>query len=391
VERLSSIQEALQEARLDGWLLYDFHNRDQISYRILGLDSGKMSTRRWYYFIPSRGEPRKLCHSVEPHKLDGLPGEKKIYLAWQKQHELLREMLSGSRRVAMQYSENCLIPSVSLADAGTVELVRSFGVEVVSSADLVQKFEAAINDRDFSSHLEAGRRVHAVLDETFAQIGRCVKGAGATEFEIQRFMLDRYREQGLVWGDPPIVAVNVHASDPHFEPRQDNTVTIKPGDRVLIDLWAKLSGPRAIYFDITWMAYVGENVPEDYARVFSIAREARDRAVSLVERRMESGELLRGWEVDQVCRSHIEAHGYGPYFVHRTGHSIGEEVHGNGVNIDNLETRDDRLIVPGTLFSVEPGIYLPEFGVRTEIDCYVDANRQVRIGGPRQAEIVRIV
>ncbi|MBI4861079.1 MAG: M24 family metallopeptidase [Candidatus Riflebacteria bacterium] len=390
MERLGAIQEALREAQLDGWLFYDFHNRDVISYRILGLDLSRMTTRRWYYFIPATGAPRRLCHSVEPHKLDQLPGEKKIYLSWQSQHQLLKESLAGARRIAMQYSPNCLIPYVSLADAGTVELVRSFGVEVVSSANLVQRFEAHVSETAYMTHVEASRRMHALLDATFARIGERVKAGAPTEHEIQQFMLDQYRAHDLTFSDAPIVAVNAHASDPHFEPRPDNTVAIKRGDRVLIDLWAKLNKPGSIYFDITWMGYVGDDVPARYAEVFGIARDARERAVALVEERMSKGRPLAGWEVDQVCRAHIEAHGLAQYFVHRTGHSIGEEVHGNGVNIDNLETRDDRFIVPGTLFSIEPGIYLPEFGVRTEIDCYVDADRKVRIAGARQSEIVKI-
>jgi Xaa-Pro dipeptidase len=389
MDRIAEIQQALREAGLDGWLFYDFHNRDVIAYRILGLDPAKMTTRRWYYFVPAVGEPRKLCHSVEPHRIDALPGEKLIYLPWQQMQSLLRETLGSARRVAMQYSPNCIIPYVSLADAGTVELIRSFGVEIVSSADLVQRFEAHVGETGHTSHVEAGRRLHQVLTATWAEIARRI-GSRATEHDIQQFMIGEFQRLGLSSSSPPIVAVNAHAADPHFEPRPDNTVAIRPGDRVLVDLWAKLAEPGSIYYDITWMGYVGSDPPEEYVRVFTIARDARDRAVALVEERMAKGEPLHGWEVDRACRAHIESHGYGNYFVHRTGHSIGEEVHGNGVNIDNLETRDDRLIVPGTLFSIEPGIYLPEFGVRTEIDCYVGPSREVTIAGPRQMEIVTI-
>jgi Xaa-Pro aminopeptidase len=390
MDRIAAIQQALRDAHLDGWLFYDHHNRDLIGYRILGLDPAKMTTRRWYYFIPAEGAPRKLCHSVEPRRLDDLPGEKTIYLAWQQMQQLLRETLGGAKRVAMQYSPNCLIPYISLADAGTVELVRSYGVEVISSADLVQRFEAHVDEAAYRTHVEAGRRMHAILEATFAEIGRRVAAGTPTEYELQQFMLEQYRAHGMAWGEPPIVAANAHAGDPHFEPRPDNTVPIRRGDRVLIDLWAKLAEPRAVYFDITWMGFVGREPPADYVRVFEIARDARERALALVEERMAKGQPLHGWEVDQACRAPIEAAGYGANFVHRTGHSIGEEVHGNGVNIDNLETKDERLIVPGALFSIEPGIYFADFGVRTEIDAYVTERREVLVAGPRQMAIVTI-
>lgn len=390
MDRIAAIQQALRAAHLDGWLFYDHHNRDIIGYRILGLDAAKMTTRRWFYFIPAEGPPRKLCHSVEPKRLDALPGDKQIYLPWQQMQQRLKETLGGARRVAMQYSPNCLIPYISLVDGGMLELVRSFGVEVISSADLVQKFEANVDETAFQSHIEAGRRMHAILGETWAEIGRRLAAGTPTEYEIQQFMLERYRAHQMAWGEPPIVAVNAHAGDPHFEPRPDNTVPIRRGDRVLLDLWAKCDEPHSIYYDITWMGFAGTDVPADYATVFGIARDARERAVSFIEERLAAGQPLAGWEVDQACRAHIEAAGYGQYFVHRTGHSIGEEVHGNGVNIDNLETKDERLLVPGALFSIEPGIYLEDFGVRTEIDGYISADRKLVIAGPRQMDIVRI-
>jgi Xaa-Pro dipeptidase len=391
MDRIAEIQQALRAAQLDGWLFYDFHNRDLISYRILGLDEKKMTTRRWYYFVPATGEPRKLCHSVEPHRIDALPGSKLIYLPWQQMQALLKETLGGARRVAMQYSPNCLIPYVSLADAGTVELVRSFGVEVVSSADLVQRFEAFVGDEAFATHLEAGKRMHAVLDATWAEIARRVKAGAPTEYEIQQFMLEQYRAQGMAWHDAPIVAVNAHAGDPHFEPRPDNTVPIKPGDRVLLDLWAKVDAPGAIYFDITWCGFVGPDVPEDYARVFGIARDARDAAVKLIEDRIAAGQPVCGWEVDQAARDHITAQGYGNNFVHRTGHCIGEEVHGNGANIDNLETKDERLLVPGVCFSIEPGIYLEgDMAVRSEINVFITPSGSVEVAGTAQKDLVLI-
>jgi Xaa-Pro aminopeptidase len=391
MDRIAEIQQALRAAQLDGWLFYDFHNRDLIAYRILGLDAAKTATRRWYYFVPAQGQPRKLCHSVEPFRLDALPGEKKIYLPWQQMQARLKELLGDAKRVAMQYSPNCLIPYVSLADAGTVELVRSFGVEIVSSADLVQRFEAYVDAKAFETHLEGGRRMHAILDATWAEIARRVKTGTPTELEIQQHMLELYAQHGMAWHDKPIVAVGPHAADPHFEPRPDNTVPIKPGDRVLIDLWAKVDAPGAIYFDITWMGYVGREVPEDSARVFATARDARDAGVKLIEERVAAKSPVAGWEVDRVVRGHIEAKGYGQYFVHRTGHCIGEEVHGNGANIDNLETKDERKLVPGTLFSIEPGIYLPDegMGVRLEIDVVLTPEGP-RIFSKLQQELVRL-
>ncbi|UCE19452.1 MAG: aminopeptidase P family protein [Gemmatimonadota bacterium] len=389
---LAAIQNALKEYGFDGWLFYDFHNRDPIAASILGLDPKAMATRRWYYFIPAEGGPRKLVHSIERGKLDSLPGEKQIYLPWPQQHTLLREMLGGAKKVAMQYSPMNAIPYVSLVDGGTIDLVRSFGVEVVSSADLVQQFEARLTQEQYDSHLEAGKVMHAICEFAFGEIaGRVKAGQTPTEYEIQQMMLEKYKENGMAWADDPIVAVNEHASDPHFEPTIENTHPIREGDLVLIDLWAKMDRPRAIYFDITWMGYVGSDVPEKQAKVFDIVKSARDRAVSFLEERFGSGQDVYGWEVDDACRKVVTDAGYAEYFTHRTGHSIGEEVHGNGVNIDNLETKDERKIAPGNCFSIEPGIYLEDFGVRSEIDVYVSYDNEVIVTGPRQEEVLALL
>jgi Xaa-Pro aminopeptidase len=389
---IQAIQMALREYGLDGWLFYDFHNRDPIAARILGLDPKAMTTRRWYYFIPAQGEPRKLVHSIERGKLDDLPGGKHIYLPWPQQHDLLRNILGGARKVAMQYSPLNAIPYVSLVDGGTIELVRSLGVEVVSSADLVQEFEARLTQPQYESHLEAGKAIHAVCEGAFAEISRRVKaGQSPTEYEIQQWMIEKFRKHGLTWDDPPIVAVNEHASDPHFEPKPGKTLPLRKGDVVLLDLWAKMDRPGAIYFDITWMGYLGAEVPERPAQVFDIVTGARDAAVTFLEERFGSGREVFGWEVDNVARKFITDRGYGPNFTHRTGHSIGEEVHGNGVNIDNLETKDERKIAPGNCFSIEPGIYLEEFGVRSEIDVFVSYENKVIVTGPKQEQVLALL
>ncbi|MDZ7261231.1 MAG: Xaa-Pro peptidase family protein [candidate division KSB1 bacterium] len=391
---ITQIQQALKAQGLDGWLFYDFHNRDAIAYRILGLDAKKMTTRRWYYFIPAQGEPKKLVHSIERGKLDTLPGQKFVYLPWPEQHQLLRQILGKAKKVAMQYSPLNAIPYVSLVDAGTVELVRSFGVEVVSSADLVGRFEAHLSQEDYQSHKEAGLVMHGVCDATFAEIGRRIKtGQTPTEVEIQAFMHQKMRQGDMYWEDGPIVAVNEHAADPHFEPTPENTRPMKKGDWVLLDLWAKKNRPGSIYFDITWVGYIGETVPEKYVKIFNIVKTARDTAVSFIEKRFSAKQPVYGWEVDDVCRQVIIDAGYGEYFIHRTGHNIGEEVHGNGVNIDNLETKDERLIQPGTCFSIEPGIYLEKegFGVRTEVDVFVSDEGVAEVTGPRQEEVVAIL
>lgn len=392
---LAAIQQAIAEQGFDGWLFYDFANRDPIAYRVLGLPN-KHTARRWYYFIPAKGEPVKVAHHVEPTKLDALPGKKLLYLRWQEMRAALVEALGPAKRVAMQYSPDCTIPYISLVDAGTVDLIRGLGVEVVSSADLVQQFEALVDEKGWQSHVEAGSAMHAILAATWQEIGRRIGQGGApTEYEIQQFMVGLYREHHLECdGAPPIVAVNAHAGDPHFDPTPEVAVPIHKNDMILIDLWARLNRPGAIYYDITWCGFVGDGpIPQQYQDIFAVVRDARDRAVEFVRTRAASGQPLAGYEVDDACRQVVSERGYGPYFRHRTGHSIGQEVHGAGVHMDNLETQDRRKIVPGILFSVEPGIYMAEearMGVRSEIDVYLAPTGEVRIHGPIQRELVRI-
>jgi Xaa-Pro aminopeptidase len=389
---LAAIQQALRRRKIDGWLLCDFHNRDHLAYRVLGLDVTKMTTRRWYYFIPARGEPRKLVHSVEPKKLDALPGKKEVYLPWTQLHASLKKMLGAPKRIAMQYSPRNNVPAVSLVDAGTIELVKSFGHKIVSSADLVQLFEATIGEEGYRMHKEAGVIVDRIRAEAFDQIRNAVaSGNGMTEYDLQQFIMRRFKEEGLITVDPPIVGTNEHPADPHFESTPENARAFKQGDTVLIDLWAKLNKPGAIYYDITWVGYIGDQPSAQYLEIFNVVKSARDAAVAFVKDRCAKGKPCYGWEVDDACRSVVKKAGYGKYFVHRTGHSIGEEVHGNGVNIDNLETKDERQLIPGSCFSIEPGIYLEgEMAVRTEVNMFIRHDGVPEVTGEMQQELVRI-
>ena len=381
---LEKIQEALRERGLGGWLFCDFHSRDQLAYRILGLDATKMTTRRWFYFIPARGEPKKLVHSVEKGRLDSLPGSKLVYLPWEQLHAFLKRTLGKPKKIAMQYSPKNNIPYVSLVDAGIIELVKSFGHKIVTSADLVQMFEAVISEEGYRLHKEAGVLVDRIRAEAFQRIRDAIAAQdGLTEYDLQQFIVQRFKENGLVTDDPPIVGTNEHPADPHFEPTPSNARPFKPGDTVLIDLWAKKNMQGAIYYDITWVGFIGDAPSPKYAETFSVVRSARDAAVEFVKRKFADGEKCYGWQVDDVCRSVVKKAGYGKFFVHRTGHSIGEEIHGNGANMDNLETRDERRIIPQTSFSIEPGIYLPgKFGVRSEIDLFISKLGEVIVTGP---------
>jgi Xaa-Pro dipeptidase len=380
------IQEALRRQQLDGWLFFDHHGRDPLAYRVLGLRPGHV-TRRWYYLIPATGEPRGLVHRIESGVINGLPGEKAQYSSWQEQHAELGRLLKGAKRVAMQYSPLCAVPYVAMVDAGTVELVRSQGVEVASSAELIQEFEACLDDAQFATHLEAGRRVDKVRAEAFRFIADKLP-RDASEILVRDWIREQFREAGLVTDSGPIVSVNAHAGDPHYEPTLETSAPIRPGDFVLLDMWAKLDQPDAIYYDITWDGFCGE-APDRVREVFETVRDARDLAIEAVSRAVKEKYEIRGFEVDDAARNHIRERGFGDRFVHRTGHSIGTEVHGTGANMDNLETHDERRILPGALFSIEPGIYLADFGVRCEVDVFVTAN-SVSTTGVVQRELVRI-
>lgn len=349
-----------------------------------------MASRRWYYFIPAHGEPRKLVHRIESGALDGLPGRTDSYSRWTEQQTKLRELIAGCSRIAMQYSPNCAIPYISLVDAGTLELVRAQGAEVVSSADLVQQFQAKWTQEQLNSHIEAGRLVDETRREAFDFIGqRLMSQTRVTEFEVQQYIMTRFGEKQLTADHGPIVAVNANASDPHYEPIQNKSAYIKPGDAVLVDLWAKLQTPNSVYYDITWMGFCGDTVPDEILRVFEVVKGARKQASDFVLSRVSTGAELAGFEVDDQARSYIQQRGLGEFFFHRTGHSIGTEVHGTGANMDNFESHDDRRIIPGTCFSIEPGVYLPKFGIRSEVNVYV-GEQSARVTGEQQEELVRI-
>jgi Xaa-Pro dipeptidase len=387
---LDEIQSALRQEGVDGWLFFDHHGRDPLAYRVLGLDAGMHCTRRWYYFIPATGEPRGLLHRIEPHSLNGLPGKMSFYSRWTEQDDGIRNLLGGARRIAMQYSENCAIPYVSMVDAGTIELIRSLGTEVVSSANLIQLFEARWTDAQFESHLEAGHRMDVHRRAAFERIGHELRAnRRITEWDVRRFLLDSFVATGLITDHGPIVAVNSNASDPHYEPTQQVHREISKGDLVLIDMWAKLGQPDSVYYDITWTGFCGPAARPEVERVFDVVRAARDRAIARVQTAVETKAPLCGFEVDDAARQSIAGNGFGEFFIHRTGHSIGAEVHGTGANMDNFETHDDRRIIPGTCFSIEPGVYLPDFGIRSEVNVFVTEHKAI-VTGEIQRELVVI-
>jgi Xaa-Pro aminopeptidase len=387
---LADIQEQLRTQQVDGWLFFDHHHRDPIAYRVLSLGPDQHVTRRWYYWVPAEGEPVKLVHRIEAGMLDALPGERKVYSGWREQRQLLECILKSANRLAMQFSPDCMIPYVSLVDGGTVDLIRGLGKEVASSAQLVQYFEARWMDEQLETHYFAGRIVDLIRREAFEEISNRIRANGSVqEIEIAEFVRSRFAEQGLVTDSGPIVAANANASNPHYAPTREMSSPITAGDLVLIDMWAKLDHPGAVYYDITWTGYCGEQPPSEIQNVFEIVCQARDRAVDFVQAAIAEKRPICGWEVDDVTRGHITEKGFGEYFTHRTGHSIGEEVHGNGANIDNLETRDERPIIPRTCFSIEPGIYLEKFGIRSEINCYV-SDKDAGPTGEVQEQLVRI-
>ena len=387
---LAAIQTAIKSQQLDGWLLYDFRGNNILARRILQFADGTMGSRRCMYFIPATGTPKKLVHRIEAGALDHLPGEKTVYLKWQEFEAGVADLIQGQARLAMEYSPRNGNPYVSRVDAGTIELVRANGAEIVSSGDLVQQFESVWDDEQWAMHQAAGQHTDGAFQAVWKFIADQIRQHGeTTEAAARDVIMDHFARNGLTTYHPPIVGVNAHSGDPHYE---TGTSPIREGDLVLVDLWAKLDKPRAVYSDLTRIGFVGTQVPEKYEKIFQIVAAARDAAIQLVEDRFAAGKPLQGYEVDDACRAVIEKAGYGQYFVHRTGHSIGQEVHGNGANMDNLETHETRRVLPGSCFSVEPGIYQPEFGIRSEVDVFVDRNNQVHVtAGERQRQIIPIL
>jgi Xaa-Pro dipeptidase len=387
---LAAVQSALRSFHLDGWLLYDFRGLNVLARRVVELPENLFLSRRWFYFVPAKGEPRKLVHRIEAGALDHLPGNKQVYLRWQELEAGVAALTKGCHKIAMEYVPRNANPYVSRVDAGTVELVRGNGVEIEPSGDLVQLFEACWDDGQWQTHLDAAKLTRAAYDVAFKFIADRVKRDGSVrETEVQKCIMDYFAANRLVTDHPPIVGANAHSGDPHFAPGPEHDTAIQRGDFVLIDLWAKLDKPRAVYSDLTWTCFVGETVPEKYEKIFRIVAAARDAAIERVRTAFAKNEVLQGWQVDQAARDVIERAGYGEQFCHRTGHSIGQETHGNGANMDNLETHETRRVLPRTCFSVEPGIYLPEFGVRSETNVFVDKDRQVHVtGGDLQTRVV---
>ena len=386
---LSAIQNALRERNIDAWLFYDHHHRDPIAYRVLGLPTGLMVTRRWYYLIPAKGEPVKLVHKIEAGHLDTLPGTKKQYAGWQELFDSLKHVLAAHRNVAMQYSPNNIVFTISMVDAGTADMIRGLGKNIVSSADLVAQFEATWTEAQIKTHFEARDVIDRLTAEAFKEIGRRVRSGGTHEHEIQQWFMENFARENMITDDPPIVAVNGNSGNPHYEPSASHPVPIREGDFVLLDVWAKKNTPGAVYYDITWVGFVGTTPSERQRDVFNIVREARDIGVKTAVDAIAAQKPIAGWQVDHAVRDHIKHAKFGEYFIHRTGHSIGTEVHSNGANMDDLEIHDERRILPNSCFSIEPGIYLPEFGVRLEVDVLVRTS-SAEVTGKIQKEIVII-
>lgn len=386
---LSAIQSALRERNIDAWLFCDHHHRDPIAYRVLGLSQDLMVTRRWFYLVPAQGEPTKLVHKIESGHLDPLPGSKHQYAGWQELFDEIKKMLAAHRDVAMQYSPNNLVFTVSLVDGGTLELIRGLGKNVVSSGDLVALFEATLTDEQIKTHFAARDAIDVITAAAFQEIGHRVRNGGTCESDIQEWFMEAFRRENLVTDDPPIVAVNSNSGNPHYEPKAGHSAPIREGDFVLLDVWAKKNTPGAVFYDITWTGFVGKAPSDRMREIFNIVRQARDIGVKTVQDAIGAGRPIAGWEVDRQVRDHITNAGFGDKFIHRTGHSIATDVHANGANMDDLEIHDERKILPNSCFSVEPGIYLPEFGVRSEVDVLVRP-KAAEVTGKIQSEIVII-
>lgn len=393
-ETVKNIQEALKEEKIDGWLLYNFRGSNVFATRLMALPTHIMYTRRYFYFVPAKGEPRKLVHHIEQLNLDSAPGSKTVYLSWPSLDDALKKILKGAKKVAMEYSPRCAIPYVSTVDGGTVELVKKAGVKVVSSANLVQYFEARWDDDQTKDNFETAKHLRQIVDETFKFIRQRITSNQPThEYDVQQFMLSEFKRREIMTQEAPNCSVNANSANPHYEPTKDIHAPLNKGDFVLLDLWAKKDKPRSVYADITWTGFIGESVPAEYENIFQVVKGGRDAALNFVRDSFAGKREIMGCQVDDAARNFIKKKGYGKYFVHRTGHSIGEEIHGNGANMDNLETKDERKIIPQTSFSIEPGIYLEgKFGIRSEIDVLITKDRYVVVTGePMQEHVVPIL
>ena len=369
--KITEIQNELAELDLDAWLLYDFRGINPIAQNVAGLAEAHI-TRRWFCLIPKQGEPRWLVHKIETSNFVDVQGAVSLYAGWEELNDAIRSLLVDVKTVAMEYSPNAEIPYISRVDAGTLEWIRSFGVDLQTSAELAQRVEARLNEAQATGHQLSAKLVLQAKDYAFNWIGSQLRdGKTITEYDVQQEILGQFAAMDLVTDHPPIVAVNEKSSDPHYAPSATDTQEIKKGDFILIDLWAKQKDPDAVFADTTWVAYAGKTVPSQYVEIFDIVKAARDSAIRLIQERWEAEAPIHGYEVDDCVRGYITEKGYGEYFIHRTGHNIGTVIHGNGANLDNLETRDARALIPGVCFSIEPGIYLTAFGVRTEVDVFL--------------------
>ncbi len=391
---LALLQQALREEQLSGWLFYDFRHSNPIAYQVLGLPADAMYTRRWFYFIPASGEPIAIVSAVESHVLNSLPGTRLVFHTWQEMQSLLQSLLQPGLRIAMEYSPLNAIPYISRVDAGTIELVHTCGVEIVTSANLVQRFIAQLSETQLAGHRRASRLLMTAKDQLFAALSTNLHhNVPLDEYSVQQRFLHLIEQNGLLAPEPPIVAVNAHASNPHYLPTMTSSHPLQRGDLVLFDFWAKLPDVDAVYVDYTWMAFVGtrDEIPQRQREVFALVRQARDTAIAFIRARLAAGESIEGRQVDDVTRAVIRKAGYGDFFVHRTGHNIGIMEHGDGANNDNYETQDTRRLLPNTCCSIEPGIYLPEFGVRSEIDLLILEHDAEVTGVPAQEEIVPLL
>lgn len=389
---VTAVQQALRAQALDGWLWYDFQGSNPIAQKLAGLDGGgHMTTRRWFYLVPASGEPRALVHAIEQHNLDALPGSKTTYAGRAQLEAGLSALLSGIRRVAMEYSPQGAIPYVSRVDAGTLDMVRASGVEVVSSGDLVQQFEAHWSDEAIATHRRASEKLYRVKDRAFEEAARRGRDGDAfTEYDLQQRMVAWFEEEGLVADAAPNVSAQENAGNPHYLPGPGSARPIRANELLLLDLWGKLTDPGAVFADITWIGFTGRQVPDDMTRAFAAVCGARDAAVDAIQSAAQAGREIRGFEADRAARAVLDDAGYGAHVLHRTGHSLGQTVHGNGAHLDDYETHDDRRLLPGTGFTIEPGLYFDRFGVRTEINV-VWGPQGPDVTGPRQQAIVTLV
>ena len=389
---LEATQTAIKEFGMDGWLLYDFRGINYLAARIAHIPEDDLGSRRWFYFVPAEGQPQKVVHAIETGMLDHLPGEKTVYLKWQELEAALKKVMGDQQKIAMEYSENAGNPYVSRVDAGTVELIRSMGKQVVSSGNLIQYFEARLTDEQWELHLKADKLNQAAFEMAWQTIADHMRqGKTLREAQLQQIVMDYYHANNMTTYHAPIVGAGPNSGNPHYFPQEGSDREIKEGDFILLDMWAKLDQPNAIYTDLTKVGYVGETVPEKHTEIFNIVAAARDAGIETARKAFASGEELFGWHIDAATREVIDNAGYGKYFNHRTGHNIGQETHGNGAHMDNLETREDRTVIPRTCFSIEPGIYLEEFGVRSEINVFISADSEVIVTGGLQTEVLPIM